>query len=275
MVNCYLLGTSAAWSTPGPTPARRSTARAARGARPLDRRPELVIVTHQHIGHLGLVEIIIGHSAPRWRRRVTAGGPGPGAEPRTVRGRAHAAQRNLRGGPRAAGVSAASAAGGRRDDEAARDGGEIAFRDTPRPCTGRPRPLRHDLLGRRRRRKTTARPHLLNPLLAARSRPAPEPALVTYPVDADSGMPVTRRPATASRSSTTSPDRRPPRQAQLGDLQADRESRAGCEARGDLGQHRRHPGLPPLEVIGHTDLLVNEGRVREVQAGGDHYEATG
>jgi hypothetical protein len=28
-------------------------------------------------------------------------------------------------------------------------------------------------------------------------------------------------------------------------------------------------------VIGHTDLLVNEGRVREVQAGGDHYEATG
>jgi len=31
---------------------------------------------------------------------------------------------------------------------------------------------------------------------------------------------------------------------------------------GDLGQRCRHPGLPhPVGVIGHTDLLVNEGRV--------------
>jgi hypothetical protein len=37
----------------------------------------------------------------------------------------------------------------------------------------------------------------------------------------------------------------------------------------DVGQHRRHPGLLTLsEVIGHIDLLDDEGRVREIDEDG-------
>ena len=119
---------------------------------------ELIVVTHQHIDHLGLVEILVEHSGAEvaalgaaadrlaaFDEDAEAGGQ--------VRGRGDAAQRHPRGrdGGAAQRLPQLPRLGLARDGDATAGGRRHAgaARPAPRgPPPPRPQPLRHGLLGR-------------------------------------------------------------------------------------------------------------------------------
>ena len=231
---------------------------------------ELVVLTHQHIDHLGLVEIIAAHSgaevaaidvvvpfienfgddAERDDEFAAALMLRHGIPEDVVDGAAHASRE-------------ASAPGARRPTVTRPlHDGETARASRPRargPAPARAQPLRHALLGRRAAdpdlRRPPDRPHLLQPAdlpPARRLRRAPAGAGHLHRVAAhDPGAAGRDRPPRPRRADhrPRRADRRALRAApapRREDLRADRRAPAhGLRDRpGAVGQRRRDPGLP-------------------------------
>ena len=251
-----------------------------------------MILTHQHIDHLGLVEIIVAHSGAevaaidvvavrrelRRRRRAR----------RPLRGRPDAAPRNSRGRHRRAAVRLAQLSRLGRHVEVTRpldDGEEMRFRDRTlevqhRPATARPTPSSGTTSGRSCSPPTTCRPHLLQPAdlapprrlrgSAARARdlhrfPEEDPGAAGRVPPAGHGDPIIDHGDLIDDRF----DNHRRRKEKIYELIAERP-RSGYEiAQAIWGNVAVTQAFLTLsEVIGHVDLLVNDGRVREVQARG-------
>ena len=256
-----------------------------------------MILTHQHIDHLGLVSLVAQHSGAEVAA-IDAAVPfvenysEEAAAGRRVRARRDAPQRDPRGrGERAAARSRRrSAPGARRADvtrvlhDGERD--RAARPHAARALPPRPQPHRHGLPRRASgkhaaRRRPPARAHLVEP--------ADHPAarrLDRAPAGARDLPRVARArparwtstscsPATATRSPTTATliderfalHRR--RAEKIHRLIAERPRTAYELAQalwGNIAVTQAY--LTLSEVLGHTDLLINDGRVREVERDG-------
>lgn len=263
---------------------------------------ELVIVTHQHIDHLGLVEIVVEHSGAEVAALgVAANRLANFAEDAEAEDR-FAVELMLRNGiPEEVTVALRSVSrsfrGWGSQVEVTRplaDGEEIEFRDRTLQAIHRPGHSPSDTVFWDGERKILiAADHLLpdissNPLISRPLDGSPhrEQALVTYiesmrrtremPAEIvlpGHGDPVVDHVALID-SRLASHERRKEKIYKLIAAQP----RSGYELAqaiwGNVAVTQAY--LTLSEVIGHTDLLVNEGRVREVEDGTVvRYEATG
>ena len=257
---------------------------------------ELIVITHQHMDHLGLLEILARRSGAEvaalhllgpYLENFAASATADDEFAQAVM-RRHGVPDDLATVLGAVGRGVPGVRLERPGDTALRDGDTL---DVPRPHAAgaappRPQPLGHGLLGRDGadpdRRRPPARAHLLQPagLAAARraSRPAqrPQALLALHRVDA--------RDARAARRARAGR----PRRADHRPRRADR--RAAADARAPRAQDARMLDAGPLtayeialqmwgnvavtqayltisEVLGHMDLLRRDGRVREVGDG--------
>ena len=248
---------------------------------------ELIVLTHQHMDHLGLLEILARRSGAEVAALHLLG-PVPGEllaqrrGRRRVRSRRHAPPRRAR----RPGDRARGAGGGvprvrverARDPPAARRRrARVPRPDAARPPPARAQPVGHDPVGRRARdadrRRPPARPHLLQParLPAALGRPRSAAPAGAPPVHGlDAGHPRAAGPA--GPAGPRRPDPRPRRADRRAAADAPppggsdpsdpgRTSAHRLRDRGpDVGQRGGHAGLPDALGGARTPRSAGAGR---------------
>ena len=255
---------------------------------------ELVILTHQHIDHLGLVGLVASRSGAEVAAIEHAVPIVQNFSEEMQADDEFASETMLRHGisPDVVGalrqVSRAFRAWGAPAEvtRVLRDGDEIAFRDRTLHVAWRPGHSPTDTIFEdRQRRQLIAADHLLahissNPLITrpldgTSERPQ---ALVTYleslaktrAMDVDLVLPGHGEPVTDHRKLIDDRFRMHDRRAEkLHRLIAERPRTAYELAQalwGDIAVTQAY--LTLSEVLGHTDVLLNAGRVREVEDGG-------
>jgi glyoxylase-like metal-dependent hydrolase (beta-lactamase superfamily II) len=262
---------------------------------------QLILITHQHIDHIGLVDIIAAHSKAEVAAIEQAVPFVENYSQAAAEDDRFAQDLMIRHGipedvTRAlASVSAAFRAWGARSKitRVLHDGETLDLRDRSLKVHFRPGHSPTDTVFEDRERKMlVAADHLLahissNPLIARPRDGSERPqALVTYmeslrqtrAMDLDLVLPGHGDPITDHRALIDQRFEMHARRAEkIYDLIAERSRTAYELAQalwGNIAVTQAY--LTLSEVIGHTDLLVNDGRVREVEDGGVvRFEAVG